>query len=127
MPPHVKAATPVDVYIGEKIRGYRNQQGLSQEALGAMIGVTFQQIQKYEKGVNRLSGSRLQQVADIFKVPIAELFPRTMRSGKKKELTSVDRIVATRDGMKLVDSFVTIKNETMRAAVVSLAAQFAGL
>ena len=125
--PHTKAATPVDAYIGEKIRGYRNQLKLSQQDLGEMIGVTFQQVQKYEKGVNRLSGSRLQQVADIFKVPVAELFPPAMRGGRKKELSSVDRVVATRDGMKLVDSFVTIKNETMRAAVVSLAIQFAGL
>lgn len=127
MLPHVKAATPTDAYIGEKIRGYRNQQKLSQEQLGTMIGVTFQQVQKYEKGINRLSGSRLQMVADIFKVPVSDLFPPTTRNGKKKDLSNVDRVIATRDGMKLVDSFATIKNETMRAAVVNLAMQFAGL
>jgi transcriptional regulator with XRE-family HTH domain len=126
VPPHIKAATPIDAYIGEKIRGYRNQLKISQEELGERLGVSFQQVQKYEVGANRLAGSRLQQVADIFQCSIADLFPPKVR-GKRKGLSNLDRIVATRDGMKLVDSFVAIKNEALRAVVVDLATRFATL
>ncbi|MCA1452811.1 helix-turn-helix transcriptional regulator [Bradyrhizobium sp. BRP22] len=120
-----RSATDVDAYIGGKIRGYRNQHKMSQEELGLQLGVTFQQVQKYEKGTNRLSGSRLQQLAQIFGCTVDELLP-PQRAGKKVQLTNVDRLVATRDGMRLVDSFVTIKNETMRAAVVEMARRFEG-
>jgi transcriptional regulator with XRE-family HTH domain len=120
---HIKAATPVDAYIGEKIRGHRNRLKISQEQLGAALGVTFQQVQKYENGVNRLSGSRLQKVADIFKCKVTDLFPPQKGS---RELSNVDRMVATKDGMKLINSFVAIKNEVLRAAVVDLARRLEG-
>jgi len=121
--------TPVDAYIGEKIRGYRNQQGISQDELGQKLGVSFQQVQKYEKGVNRVSGSRMEQLAQIFDIAVSDLLPvRINGNGKKKvKLSNVDRIVATRDGSKLVDSFVTIKDENLRAALVDLAKRFEGL
>ncbi|MET3995978.1 transcriptional regulator with XRE-family HTH domain [Bradyrhizobium sp. S3.9.2] len=125
--PNVRSVTDVDAYIGEKIRGYRNQLKLSQDELGQQLGVSFQQVQKYEKGVNRLSGSRLQQVAQIFDCEIVDLLPERRAGRKSKGLSNVDRIVATRDGMKLVDSFVTIKDENLRAAIVDLARRFEGL
>jgi transcriptional regulator with XRE-family HTH domain len=124
MPPHVKAATPVDAYIGEKIRGYRNLLNISQEQLGERLGVSFQQVQKYEIGANRLAGSRLQQVADIFECAIGDLFP-PKTSGKRKGPSNLDRIAATRDGMRLINNFIAIKNEDLRAAVVDLAARLA--
>jgi transcriptional regulator with XRE-family HTH domain len=126
MPPHIKAATPVDAYIGEKIRGLRNQRGISQDRLGELLGVSFQQVQKYETGANRLAGSRLQQVADIFECSIADLFPPNT-SAKRKGISNLDRLAAMRDGIKLVNSFVAIKNEDLRAAVVDLAMRFAAL
>jgi transcriptional regulator with XRE-family HTH domain len=124
---NTRAVTAVDTYIGEKIRGYRNQLKLSQEELGQQLGVTFQQIQKYEKGVNRVSGSRLQQIAQVFKCEVTDLLPEQRNGKKAKGLSNFDRIVATRDGMKLVDSFVTIKDENLRAAVVDLARRFENL
>lgn len=126
---NTRTVTPTDAYIGEKIRGYRNQLKISQDELGQKLGVTFQQVQKYERGVNRVSGARMEQLAQIFDIAVSELLPvRTNGNGKKKvKLSNVDRIVATRDGMKLVDSFVTIKNETLRAAIVDLARRFEGL
>jgi transcriptional regulator with XRE-family HTH domain len=123
---NVRSATTVDAYVGEKIRGYRNQLGISQAELGDKLGVSFQQIQKYEKGVNRVTGARLQQIAETFNCVVTDLLPE-QRAGRKPKLSNVDRIVATRDGMKLVDSFVTIKNETLRAAIVDLARRFEGL
>lgn len=123
----IKAATSVDAFIGEKIRGYRNQQKLSQEELGRRLGVTFQQIQKYEKGVNRITSSRLDQIAQIFQCELTDLLPVRTRGRKAKGLTNVDRVVATREGMKLIDSFVTIKNEAVRSAIVELARRCEGI
>jgi transcriptional regulator with XRE-family HTH domain len=118
-------ATEVDAYIGEKIRGYRNLKGISQQQLGEALGVSFQQIQKYEKGVNRVSASRVDQLAAIFEIKIADLMPKRGK-GKSTKLTNADRVVATLDGIKLVDSFVNIKDEKLRAAVVDLARRFQG-
>ena len=118
-------ATEVDAYIGEKIRGYRNLKGISQQQLGEALGVSFQQIQKYEKGVNRVSASRVDQLAAIFEIKIADLMPKRGK-GKSTKLTNADRVVATLDGIKLVDSFVNIKDEKLRAAVVDLARRFEG-
>lgn len=120
-----KAVTAVDAYIGEKIRGYRNLRNISQEELGRMLGVSFQQIQKYEKGANRITSSRLQEIAKIFECDVADILPE-QKKGKTQKLSNLDRIAATRDGMKLIDSFVDIKNEVMRAAVVELARRFSG-
>ena len=123
---NVRSATTVDAYVGEKIRGYRNQLGISQAELGDELGVSFQQVQKYEKGVNRVTGARLQQIAEAFNCVVTDLLPE-QSSGRKPKLSNVDRIVATKDGMKLVDSFVTIKNENLRAALVDLAKRFEGM
>jgi transcriptional regulator with XRE-family HTH domain len=128
--PNITGVTSVDAYIGEKIRGYRNQLQISQAELGDKLGVSFQQIQKYEKGVNRVSGTRMMQIAQVFDIDVADLLPEQPGNGsgkKKPKLSNVDRMVATRDGSKLVDSFVTIKDENLRAAVVDLARRFENL
>ena len=67
-------AHPVDVYVGKKLRHKRTMLGLSQEAIGKAIGVTFQQIQKYERGINRMSSSRLFEFARILHVPVSFFF-----------------------------------------------------
>lgn len=121
-----KTVTAVDAYIGEKVRGYRNIRNISQEELGRMLGVSFQQIQKYEKGDNRITSSRLQEIARIFECEVADLLPEQKKGKKIRKLSNLDRIAATRDGMKLIDSFVGIENEVMRAAVVELARRFCG-
>ena len=127
MPNSAKKVTGADGYIGAKIRGYRNQAGISQEELGRHLGVTFQQVQKYEKGVNRVTSSRLAQMARIFKCDISDLMPDHAPGRRPKGLSNVDRCVATRDGMKLIDSFVSIKNQNLRAAIVDLARRFEGI
>ena len=68
-----KQPNPVDVAIGKRIRNRRNQLGLSQEKLGEVCGITFQQIQKYEKGTNRVGGSRMAQIAAALTLPVAAL------------------------------------------------------
>ena len=69
-----KDARPVDAYVGARIRFRRNLLGISQMEMGHRIGVTFQQVQKYEKGVNRIGSSRLMQICDVLQVTPAWLF-----------------------------------------------------
>ncbi|AQT41792.1 Transcriptional regulator, contains XRE-family HTH domain [Bartonella apihabitans] len=66
-----KTPAPTDVYVGSRIRLRRNMLGLSQEKLGEQLGITFQQIQKYEKGTNRVGASRLQAISEILDVPVS--------------------------------------------------------
>lgn len=65
---------PIDTVVGARIRMTRKARGVSQNALADSVGLTFQQIQKYEKGANRVSASKLAEIADFLKVPVAELF-----------------------------------------------------
>src|SRR5258708_12955262 len=69
-----KAPNPVDRHVGSRVRMRRIMLGMSQEKLGEGLGLTFQQIQKYEKGTNRIGASRIQQISEILKVPVSFLF-----------------------------------------------------
>jgi transcriptional regulator with XRE-family HTH domain len=69
-----KISKPVDVYVGGRVRARRLELGMSQEKLGNAIGLTFQQVQKYEKGSNRIGSSRLMQIANALKVDPAYFF-----------------------------------------------------
>ena len=69
-----KKPNPIDIHVGSRIRLRRNMLGMSQEKLGESLGITFQQIQKYEKGTNRVGASRLQAIASILDVPVAFFF-----------------------------------------------------
>lgn len=66
-----KGPDPIDVHAGQRLRQRRTEIGLSQERLGDRIGITFQQVQKYEKGTNRISASRLKKIAEVLGVPVA--------------------------------------------------------
>src|SRR5512147_224203 len=70
----IKGTRPVDAYVGAKIRFRRNMLGISQTEMGDRIGVTFQQVQKYEKGINRIGSSRLMQICDVLGITPAWLF-----------------------------------------------------
>src|SRR5271163_3010052 len=69
-----KAPNPIDKHVGSRVRMRRMMLGMSQEKLGNALGLTFQQVQKYEKGTNRIGASRLQQIAHIVQVPVAFFF-----------------------------------------------------
>ena len=70
----IKAPNPVDKYVGSRVRMRRIMLGMSQEKLGEALGLTFQQIQKYEKGTNRVGASRIQQIAEVLQIPVSFLF-----------------------------------------------------
>ena len=89
-------ATEVDAHVGQRIRQRRTQLGLSQTALGQALGVTFQQVQKYEKGANRIGSSRLAQFAEVLQMPIESFFEGAP-GNKVKRIKSGDGIISDAD------------------------------
>jgi len=119
----------VDVEVGKRIKKRRQQLRISQTALGAAVGVSFQQIQKYERGSNRVSSSVLYSLAQVLDVPVAYFF-ETLGSSKRTNCAELDRkaalredFVATDEGQRLVDAFMTIPKR-MRPKFISLLATF---
>ena len=127
-----KAPNPVDKYVGSRVRMRRIMLGMSQEKLGEALGLTFQQVQKYEKGTNRVGASRLQQISEILQVPVSFLFeggPSGAVSGANfSEGTSpayVSDFLATSEGLALTRAFTRITDAKLRRSIVELVEQIA--
>ena len=125
-----KHPNPIDVHVGSRVRTRRLALGISQEKLGTALGITFQQVQKYEKGTNRIGASRLQHVSGILQVPIAYFFegtPGQMKAkGNPPSSTYVSDFIATTDGLTLAKAFTQIKNVNVRHQIVKLVNEIAG-
>jgi transcriptional regulator with XRE-family HTH domain len=126
---------PTDKHVGTRIRMRRMMLGMSQTTLGNAVDVTFQQIQKYEKGVNRVSASRMQQFAQILHVPVSFFFedaPVANIFGIKSRETLpgmpayIQEFITIRDGLSIIEAFSRIRNPKLRRAVVALVEQIAG-
>ena len=124
-----------DIEVGQRIRARRMAQGMSQTELGNLLGVTFQQVQKYEKGTNRIGASRLQQISLILQVPVAFFFEGApiLSEGAVveglKEAPSpayVSDFLATSDGLSLTKAFMRIPDPKLRRRIVDLVQQIAG-
>ena len=122
-----KAPNAIDVHIGQKMRARRVHLGMSQEKLANGLGLTYQQVQKYEKGVNRVGGSRLQQMSDALGVSPSHFFDGAPTGGKKAapnegELSQPEiySFLATRDGATLVRGYLAIEHKPLRQAVIDL-------
>jgi transcriptional regulator with XRE-family HTH domain len=131
-PMSVKAPNPVDKYVGSRIRMRRIMLGMSQEKLGESLGLTFQQIQKYEKGTNRVGASRLQQISEILQVPVAFLFEGgpggAVNANGLSEAPSpayVSDFLATSEGLALTRAFTRINDSKLRRSIVDLVEQIA--
>ena len=129
-----KAPNPIDRHVGLRVRMRRMMQSMSQEKLGDALGLTFQQVQKYEKGTNRIGASRLQQIAHILQVPVSFFFEGAPHSsghaGGLSEAPSpayVTDFLATSDGLSLTKAFMRIKNSKLRRRIVDLVEQIAGI
>jgi transcriptional regulator with XRE-family HTH domain len=127
-----KTPDPVDKYVGSRIRMRRIMLGMSQEKLGDALGLTFQQIQKYEKGTNRVGASRLQQIAEVLQVHVSFLFEGapggTASAGGSGEAPSpayVSDFLATADGLALTRAFTRLKDSKLRRSIVDLVEQIA--
>ena len=125
-----KVPNPIDVHVGSRVRIRRVELGMSQGKLGDALGITFQQVQKYEKGTNRIGASRLQHVSGILQVPIAYFFegtPGQMKAkGNPPSSTYVSDFIATTDGLTLAKAFTQIKNANVRHQIVKLVNEIAG-
>ncbi|MBV8510536.1 MAG: helix-turn-helix transcriptional regulator [Xanthobacteraceae bacterium] len=130
-----KVPNPIDRHVGSRVRMRRMMLGMSQEKLGDALGLTFQQVQKYEKGANRIGASRLQQISQILQVPVSFFFegvpsPRAeQRAEGLAEAPSpayVSDFLATSDGLALTKAFVRITDAKLRRRIVDLVEQIAG-
>ena len=129
-----KVPNPTDRLVGSRVRMRRMMLGMSQEKLGDALHLTFQQVQKYEKGTNRISASRLQQMSQILQVPVSFFFEgaqQTAPSGAEGmgELPSanyVNDFLATSDGLALVKAFMTISDAKLRRRIVDLTQAISG-
>jgi transcriptional regulator with XRE-family HTH domain len=122
-----KAPNPIDKHVGSRVRMRRMMISVSQEKLGEKLGITFQQIQKYEKGTNRIGASRLQQIATVLSVPVSFFFegapvPEAI-GGAMSEPASpayVSDFLATSDGLALTKAFMKVKDPKVRRRIVDL-------
>jgi transcriptional regulator with XRE-family HTH domain len=126
-----KAPNPIDKYVGSRVRMRRIMLGMSQEKLGEALGLTFQQIQKYEKGTNRVGASRIQQISEILQVPVSFLFEGGPTStpgngfGEGTSPTYVSDFLATSEGLALTRAFTRITDSKLRRSIVDLVEQIA--
>jgi transcriptional regulator with XRE-family HTH domain len=115
-----RSPLPIDVLVGQNIRICRLQKELSQGELGRRIGVTFQQVQKYEKGANRVGASRLTQIADVLGVPIPTLFDGAPTAAQTSTEPTARFLLAKPHSLRLLQGFDRIDNDATRLAVLHL-------
>ncbi|CAM5203117.1 Cro/Cl family transcriptional regulator [Bosea thiooxidans] len=122
-----KVPNPIDRHVGSRVRMRRMLAGISQEKLGDALGLTFQQVQKYEKGSNRISASRLQQIAKMLDVPVAFFFDGAptadMPAGGFSDSAAtayISDFLATSEGVQLTKAFTRIKSSRVRRRIIDL-------
>jgi transcriptional regulator with XRE-family HTH domain len=128
-----KVADPVDKHVGSRVRMRRKMLGMSQMKLGDGLGLTFQQVQKYEKGMNRIGASRLQHISHILQVPVPFFFEgaphlpgQSKGVGQAPSPAYVFNFLATTDGLALTKAFMEIKQPKLRRRIVDLVEEIAG-
>ena len=129
-----KSPNPIDIHCGSRVRLRRMMLGMSQEKLGEHLGITFQQIQKYEKGTNRIGASRLQAIARVLSVPVAFFFEdapgATPIAGDQGfgagAANHVVEFLSSAEGLRLNRSFLRIEDPKQRRKVVELVCAIAG-
>jgi transcriptional regulator with XRE-family HTH domain len=121
---------PIDVHVGSRVRFRRMLLGMSQEKLGEKLGLTFQQVQKYEKGINRIGASRLFDLSQVLGVPVQFFYEEAPASepqqlvphgfAEKPAENSIVEFLRSRDGLELNKAFVRISDAKARRAIVDL-------
>jgi transcriptional regulator with XRE-family HTH domain len=115
-----KGPTPIDVLVGQNIRICRLQRGLTQTELGQRIGVSFQQVQKYENGANRVGASRITQVATALEVSLLSLFDGTTTRPKPQLEPSPRALLAKPYSLRLLQGFDKMGSNAARSALLQL-------
>lgn len=120
----------IDVHVGDRVRTRRLALGMTQQKLAAALGLTFQQVQKYEKGANRIGASRLQHISGILQIPVEHFFhgmPGQQRpKGNAPSSTYVSDFLATEGGLALAKAFTKIKHAKIRHQIAKLVKEIAG-
>lgn len=133
---NARRANPMDAHVGSRVRLRRMLLGMSQEKLGEQLGLTFQQVQKYEKGVNRIGASRLFDLAQVLNVPIQFFYDEAppgdttglhaLGMSERPQEGFVIDFLSSREGLELNKAFVRISDPKVRRAVVDLVRSLAG-
>ena len=118
---------PIDLGVGVRLRALRKSIGMSQEALGRQIGITFQQVQKYERGVNRVSASMLVKAARALKTSPSSLLPEEDAPAASCSPAVLAQIAQVRGAEELVSTYARIKSPRLRRSVLLLARSLASL
>jgi transcriptional regulator with XRE-family HTH domain len=127
-----KSPNPTDKYVGSRVRMRRLMLEMSQKKLGEKLRLTFQQVQKYEQGTNRIGASRLQHISQILKVPVSFFFDGALGkqaddgSSKAPVADYVSDFLSSSDGLALTKAFTNIKDSKLRRRVVDLVEEIAG-
>jgi transcriptional regulator with XRE-family HTH domain len=135
------ASNPVDIYVGQKLKARRNLMGITQEVLAESTGITFQQVQKYEKGRNRLSASRLFQFSRVLDIPVAYFFEGFFSTDSgiglqggfadndqepfESNVEAADDIMLKKETIDLVRTYYTIQDEKLRKDFLKMLKQMA--
>jgi transcriptional regulator with XRE-family HTH domain len=116
-----KSPQAVDLIVGRNIRLHRLSKGISQTDLASKIGVTFQQVQKYEKGANRVGASRLSRIAQVLQIPVAALFDGGPGAGTEdRSDESPLALLSEPQALRLVKAFSKVEDSEVRRSMVSL-------
>jgi len=120
-----KKPNPIDRHVGARVRMRRLMLDMTQTELGDKLGLTFQQVQKYEKGTNRIGASRLQHIADVLQVPVSFFFEGADSEVKATDSRSVfvSEFLASSEGIALVRAYMSIRDSKTRRCIVQLVEQ----
>ncbi|MBO9100557.1 MULTISPECIES: helix-turn-helix domain-containing protein [Rhizobium] len=127
-----KVPNPIDIYVGSRVRMRRLMLGMSQERLADQIGVTFQQVQKYEKGTNRIGASRLQTIAGVLAIQVSFFFQQdnsqsitTDGIGHLNGLDDLSEFLTSKEGLGLNKAFMKIGDAGIRQSILTLVTSLA--
>jgi transcriptional regulator with XRE-family HTH domain len=121
-----KPPNPIDVHVGERVRMWRTERKISRITLGEALGLTDQQIQKYEKGTNRIGASRLQQICSVLEIPVSFLFEGALGSSARESgMQDIIDFMESEEGVRFVVAFSRITDRKTRRGIARLADRIA--
>jgi transcriptional regulator with XRE-family HTH domain len=119
-----REVSAVDIHVGRRVRAGRLACGMSQESLAEIVGITFQQIQKYENGMNRIGTGRLYAISRALQLPVAYFFEgldkEPSRSGGNSNIEMISEALATKEGIRIAIALSRIRNQAVRRRIADL-------